>query len=126
MIADSRIDHTRRRITLVVGPTLELDELTAVITEHANLGVWHYDVLFDQRASSTVFSSDAVRTLVAHVQSLSRRHGRRGRLAIVPDDDASTEWLGCIPCSPRMRTTGARCFGVSRTLRHGSTKRRDP
>jgi len=88
MIADSRIDHDRRRITLVVGPTLDVDELTAVISEHANLGVWHYDVLFDQRASSTVFSSDAVRTLVAHVQSLSRRHGRRGRLAIVPDDDA--------------------------------------
>jgi hypothetical protein len=87
VIGDRQIDHERRRVTVVLGATLEADEVRQLITKQAEMGIWHYDVLCDERAMTTVLSGDAVRNLVAHVESLSRKYGAHGRMAIVPGDD---------------------------------------
>jgi hypothetical protein len=87
MITDVRIDHDRRRVIVVVGPTLAPDEIRRVIAEQAHAGLWAYDVLCDERANTTAFSADDVRDLVAYVNGLVRTHGARGRMAIVPNDD---------------------------------------
>jgi hypothetical protein len=70
MITDRRIDHDRRRITLVIGPMLTIDDLISTIIEDAAACVWRCAVLCDQTATLTVLSADDVRTLAHHVQSL--------------------------------------------------------
>jgi ribosomal protein L35AE/L33A len=83
MIIEYRRDHEARRITVVSGPTLNVVDLLEVVNRQAAESLWHYDVLYDERQTSTLLSGDDFRVVVAQVDLLTRTHGRRGRVAIV-------------------------------------------
>ena len=76
-------DDARRRIVVTTIGIVGLDDMLAVTDRQAGEGTWRYGVLYDSRRVASVASQTDVRTGVAHVEALSRTHGRRGPVAFV-------------------------------------------
>ncbi len=89
MIVDCRIDHERRRVFVVSDATLEPGDLRWLLDYKAERGAWGFDTLSDERANRRAYSADEVRELARQAGTLSRRHGRGGRVAIVVTGDAN-------------------------------------
>jgi precorrin-3B methylase len=89
MITECRIDHERRRVLVATDARLELSDLRWLLDHKARLGVWSYDTVSDERANRRAFSADEVRDIARLAATVSRRHGRGGRVAIVVTGEAN-------------------------------------
>jgi hypothetical protein len=83
MLVEYQPNHQTRRITVVCGATLTVVDLLEVVDRQARDGLWQYDVLYDERHTSTRLSADDFRTVVARVALHTAKLGPRGRVAIV-------------------------------------------
>jgi hypothetical protein len=81
-------DDTRRRLNVVAGGDVSLQDALDFHSQQVADGTWTYAVLYDGRDRTRTLSSAEARRLEDHMTSVALRHGVPGPLAIVRQDDA--------------------------------------
>jgi hypothetical protein len=81
-------DRTRRWIVARLTGTISLAEmLTFIKTERATVDYQMWPLLLDARSATTDATEEDVAQIVGAVREAVARHGTRGHVAIVADDD---------------------------------------
>ena len=68
---------------------ITFEEIADVIKRQAADGTWGYTMLYDEREATSTLTRDETRRLLALIGQFRAVHGRRGRVALLFDADAT-------------------------------------
>jgi hypothetical protein len=86
---DYRRDDERRRLTVVVRGPVTFEDVAEVIKRQAAEGTWSYTMIYDEREATSTLTHEEVQRLLALIGSFRAVHGRRGRVALIYNAEAT-------------------------------------
>jgi hypothetical protein len=86
---DYRRDDLRKRLRVAVNGPVTFEEVADIIKRQAAEGTWSYTMLYDEREATSTLTRDETRQLLALIAQFRTIHGRRGRVALLFDADAT-------------------------------------
>jgi hypothetical protein len=89
MVAEYKRDDLRQRVLVTVRGPITFEDIVAVVRRQAAEGTWSYTMLYDEREATSTLTKDETRRLLAVIDTLRVEHGRRGRVALVFNTDAT-------------------------------------
>jgi hypothetical protein len=89
MATDYRRDDQRRRLTVAVRGPVTFEEVAEVIERQAAEGTWSYTMIYDEREATSTLTHEEVQRLLVLIGSLRAVHGRRGRVALIYNAEAT-------------------------------------
>jgi hypothetical protein len=84
-----RRDDVRRRLTVAVSGPITFEEIADIIKRQAAEGTWAYTMLYDEREATSTLTREETRSLLTLIGKFRAVHGRRGRVALLFDADAT-------------------------------------
>ena len=81
-------DDVRKRLTVITTGVVTAREIREMVDRQASEGTWSYAMLYDASGVTSIASTQEVRALAHHVQALERKHGPRGPVAVLTNQDA--------------------------------------